>query len=138
MENAGEFWDTLIRSGRWRIVEASSLDCRIQFENESADQFPVGALISMRKEAAADWQVGVVRRVKRFESNRIELGVEMIAREVRAIRLWHDDASEVRRGRRAQGPDGGALVALYLPSSGAIPPAPARSLTVRHATTRLA
>ncbi len=132
MENAGEFWDTLIRSGRWRIVEASALDCRIQFENESAEQFPVGALISMRKEAAADWQVGVVRRVKRFEGNRIELGVEMIAREVRAIRLWYDTTNEGVPRPVAPGPDNGALVALYLPSSGAIPPAPSRSLILRH------
>ena len=132
MENAGEFWDTLIRSGRWRIVEASPLDCRIQFENESAEQFPVGALISMRKEGAADWQIGVVRRVKRFEGNRIELGVEMIAREVKAIRLWHDTSNDVVPRPPGQGPDSNALVALYLPSSGAIPPAPARSLILRH------
>jgi hypothetical protein len=132
MENAGEFWDTLIRSGRWRIVEQSPLDCRIQFENESAEQFPVGALISMRKEGAADWQIGVVRRVKRFEGNRIELGVEMIAREVKAIRLWHDTSGDVVPRPPGQGPDSNALVALYLPSSGAIPPAPARSLILRH------
>jgi hypothetical protein len=132
MENAGEFWDTLIRSGRWRIVEASPLDCRIQFENESAEQFPVGALIAMRKEEVADWQVGVVRRVKRFEGNRIELGIELIAREVKAIRLWHDKANGLPRGSTQGGPEAGALVALYLPSSGTIPPAPARSLILRH------
>ena len=33
----------------------------------------MGALVSIRKESAADWQAGVVRRVKRFEGNRIEL-----------------------------------------------------------------
>ena len=132
MENAGEFWDTLIKSGRWRIVEASPLDCRVQFENESAEQFPVGALIAMRKEAVADWQVGVVRRVKRFDGNRIELGVEMIAREVKAIRLWHEATEGLPRGAAHGGPDAGALVALDLPSSGTIPPAPARSLILRH------
>ena len=128
----GEFWDTLIRSGRWRIVEASPLDCRIQFENESADQFPVGALISMRREGAADWQIGVVRRVKRFEGNRIELGVEMIAREVKAIRLWPDNIRDQYPPNGAQAPDSAALVALYLPSTGAIPPAPSRTLILRH------
>lgn len=132
MENAGEFWDTLIRSGRWRIVEASPLDCRIQFENESADQFPVGALISMRREGEPDWQIGVVRRVKRFEGNRIELGVEMIAREVKAIRLWPDTFRDPVPRVGAQAPDSAALVALYLPSTGAIPPAPSRSLILRH------
>ncbi|MBK9605250.1 MAG: hypothetical protein IPO58_02050 [Betaproteobacteria bacterium] len=132
MENAGEFWDTLIRSGRWRIVEASPLDCRIQFENESADQFPVGALISMRREGAADWQIGVVRRVKRFEGNRIELGVEMIAREVKAIRLWPDNIRDQIPRNGTQSPDSAALVALYLPSTGAIPPAPSRTLILRH------
>jgi hypothetical protein len=136
MENAGEFWDTLIRSGRWRIVEASPLDCRIQFENESADQFPVGALISMRKEGAADWQIGVVRRVKRFEGNRIELGVEMIAREVKAIRLWPDTIRDPVPPSGAQAPDSAALVTLYLPSTGAIPPAPSRSLILRQSDYR--
>ena len=132
MENAGEFWDTLIRSGRWRIVESSALDCRIQFENESADQFPVGALISMRKEGAPDWQVGVVRRVKRFEGNRIELGVESIAREVKAIRLWPDNFRDQIPRNGMQASDSNAMVALYLPSTGAIPPAPARALILRH------
>ncbi len=132
MENAGEFWDTLIRSGRWRIVESSTLDCRIQFENESADQFPVGALISMRKEGAPEWQVGVVRRVKRFEGNRIELGVEMIAREVKAIRLWPDNFRDPIPRNGAQAPESSALAALYLPSTGAIPPAPSRALILRH------
>jgi hypothetical protein len=132
MENAGEFWDTLIRSGRWRIVEASPLDCRVQFENESADQFPVSALISMRREGEADWQIGVVRRVKRFEGNRIELGVEMIAREVKAIRLWPETIQDPVPRFGTPAPDSAALVALYLPSSGAIPPAPSRSLILRH------
>ncbi|MFS8084757.1 MAG: hypothetical protein ACMG6H_03940, partial [Acidobacteriota bacterium] len=136
MENAGEFWDTLIRSGRWRIVESSPLDCRIQFENESADQFPVGALLSMRKEGAADWQVGVVRRVKRFEGNRIELGVEMIAREAKAIRLWPEPSGDQFSRGDTQAPDAGALVALYLPSTGAIPPAPSRSLIIRQSDYR--
>jgi hypothetical protein len=131
MENAGEFWDMLIRSGRWRIVEASPLDCRIQFENESADQFPVGALISMREEGAPDWQIGVVRRVKRFEGNRIELGVEMIAREVKAIRLWPENVRDPIPRSDTQAPDSAALVALYLPSTGAILPAPSRSLILR-------
>ena len=132
MENAGEFWDTLIRSGRWRIVEASPLDCRIQFENESADQFPVGALIAMRKEGAADWQIGVVRRVKRFEGNRIELGAEMIAREAKALRLWPDNFRDPIPRNGAQAPESAALVALYLPSTGSIPPAPPHSLILRH------
>ena len=132
MENAGEFWDTLIRSGRWRIVESSALDCRIQFENESADQFPVGALISMRRESAPEWQIGVVRRVKRFEGNRIELGVEMIAREVKAIRLWPENFRDQIPRSGAQPPDSSAMAALYLPSTGAIPPAPARALILRH------
>lgn len=131
MENAGEFWDTLIRSGRWRIVESSHLDCRVQFENESADQFPVGALISMRTEGVPDWQLGIVRRVKRFEGNRIELGVEMIAREAKAIRLWPEPGRDQFPRGEAQAPDLGALVALYLPSTGAIPPGPARSLIIR-------
>jgi hypothetical protein len=133
MENAGEFWDTLIRSGRWRIVEASPLDCRVQFENESAEQFPVGALISMRREGAADWRIGVVRRIKRFEGSRIELGVEMIAREVKAIRLWPDNfRDQIPQPGGAQAADAVAMVALYLPSTGAIPPAPTRSLILRH------
>jgi hypothetical protein len=78
--------------------------------------------------------VGVVRRVKRFEGNRIELGVEMIAREVKAIRLWHDTANDVlpRGAGQGQGVDANALVALYLPSTGTIPPAPPRSLILRH------
>ena len=139
MENAGEFWDTLIRTGRWRIVEASPLDCRIQFENESADQYPVGALVSIRKESATDWQAGVVRRVKRYEGSRIELGVEMIAREVKAIRLHPEFAREKSPPVSSLGPliaalppDTTAMVALYLPSSGAIPPAPHRAIILRH------
>ncbi|MEO8134655.1 MAG: hypothetical protein ABI831_11835, partial [Betaproteobacteria bacterium] len=131
MDNAGEFWDTLIRTGRWKIVESSNLDCRIQFENESADQFPVGALISMRRESAPDWQIGVVRRIKRFEGSRTELGVELIAREVKAVRLWPDTGTD-SAATGAKGPEATPLVALYLPSSGAIPPAPARSLILRH------
>ena len=131
MENAGEFWDTLIRSGRWRIVEASPLDCRVQFENESAEQFPVGALISMRREGAADWRIGVVRRVKRFEGNRIEVGVEMLAREVKAIRLWPENPLEWNPQDTVQPADSAMMVALYLPSTGAIPPAPSRSLILR-------
>ena len=138
MENAGEFWDTLIRTGRWRIVESSALDCRIQFENESADQYPVGALVSIRKEAATDWQAGVVRRVKRFEGNRIELGVELVAREVKAIRLWPEIGERTHPAlplgpvTPMLPPDPSAMVALYLPSTGAIPPAPARALILRH------
>jgi len=131
MENAGEFWDTLIRSGRWKIVESSNLDCRIQFENESADQFPVGALISMRREGAPDWQVGVVRRIKRYEGSRTELGVELIAREVRAFRLWPGNPAE-QPANGGKGPEIAPLVVLYLPSTGAIPPAPARSVILRH------
>ena len=139
MENAGEFWDTLIRTGRWRIVEASPLDCRIQFENESADQYPVGGLVSIRKENATDWQAGVVRRVKRYEGNRIELGVEMVAREVKAIKLLPENSRDKAPPGPALGPvavspppDSTAMVALYLPSTGAIPPAPPRALIVRH------
>jgi hypothetical protein len=138
MENAGEFWDTLIRTGRWRIVEASPLDCRIQFENESADQYPVGALVSIRKEAAPDWQAGVVRRVKRYDAGRIELGIEMIAREVKAIRLWPEIVERAHPTlplgplTPSLPPDPGAMIALYLPSSGAIPPAPSRALILRH------
>ena len=139
MENAGEFWDTLIRTGRWRIVESSPLDCRIQFENESADQYPVGALVSIRKENAADWQAGAVRRVKRYEGNRIELGVELIAREVKAIRLLPEGVREKPPApglalslMSALPLDSAAMVALYLPSTGAIPPAPPRALIIRH------
>jgi hypothetical protein len=132
MENAGEFWDAQIRSGRWRVVESSALDCRVQFENESADQFPVGALIAMRTEGARDWEVGVVRRVKRFEGNRIELGIELLSREVKAIRLWPDNIRDLIPRGAGPAPDSAALVALYLPSTGAIPPAPARSLILRH------
>ena len=50
-----------------------------------------------------------------------------------AIRLWHDSTSNgLPRGATQGGPDANALVALYLPSSGTIPPAPARSLILRH------
>ena len=137
MENLGEFWDTLIRTGRWRIVDSSHLDCRIQFENESADQYPVGALVAIRKEAATDWQAGVVRRVKRQEGMRIELGVEMIAREIRAIRLYPEVSERTHPAlplgpvTPALPPDVAAMVALYLPSSGAIAPAPPRALIIR-------
>jgi hypothetical protein len=135
MENAGEFWDTLIRSGRWKIIESSELDCRVQFENESAEQFPVGALISLRREGSPDWQVGVVRRVRRYEGNRTELGVELIAHEVKAIRLWPEGAfaDAVKVGK---GPEVSPMVALYLPSSGTIPPAPPRTLILRQADFR--
>ncbi|MEP6701398.1 MAG: hypothetical protein ABJB04_00315 [Betaproteobacteria bacterium] len=69
----------------WQIHDVSDSGYRIRTSVQQGGKMRLGWLLALRVEGEMRWQLGIVRRLKRLNSDQIELGVEVISRAVTLI-----------------------------------------------------
>jgi len=69
----------------WQALDASDSGFRVRTSVQSAGRLRLGSLMALRVEQNTNWQLGVVRRMKRINADQTELGVEVISRAVALI-----------------------------------------------------
>ena len=72
----------------WRLtmVDQSDSGCRLHGPARAANPTIPGALVAFREDAAAPWNLAVVRRVrKRLAGRRVEIGAEYIGKDPRSV-----------------------------------------------------
>jgi hypothetical protein len=74
---------------RWVMHDESECGYGAIVESRDKDWLRVGALISIRTHDAAEWQLGVVRRLSRLGDNTNSVGIEILA-ETPSLALLHD------------------------------------------------
>ncbi|MBT9568559.1 MAG: hypothetical protein IV085_09710 [Thiobacillus sp.] len=74
---------------RWVMQDESECGYGAIVESCDKDWLRVGALISIRSHDAAEWQLGVVRRLSRLGDNTNSVGIEILA-ETPCLTLLHD------------------------------------------------
>jgi hypothetical protein len=69
----------------WQVMDASESGYRIRTTAHHEGPLRLGALLALKLEDEARWQLGIVRRLKRLTAEQTELGVEVISRSVALI-----------------------------------------------------
>jgi hypothetical protein len=72
-------------SSRWNIVNESAGGMALLQASSIPSQIRSGEIIGLRSEGAFQWNIAVVRWVKNDSSNRIELGIQMVAPYATAV-----------------------------------------------------
>ena len=113
----------------WRLtmVDQSDSGCRLHGPARAANPFIPGALIAFREDAAAPWNLAVVRRVKkRLAGRRVEMGVEYLGKDPRSVVV----AIAGSDGRLDTAADTGLprFAGLYVPESTERPLLPIKTL----------
>jgi hypothetical protein len=74
---------------RWVMHDESECGYGAIVESRDNDWLRVGALISIRSHDAAEWQLGVVRRLSRLGDNTSSIGIEILG-ETPVLTMLHD------------------------------------------------
>lgn len=74
----------------WEAEDISATGFRCSLETASGAWVRVGSLIGFRPENVNHWGVGMVRRLRRDEQNKLDVGVEILTNRVEAVSLCEE------------------------------------------------
>ncbi|MFO1305062.1 MAG: hypothetical protein U1F54_15105 [Burkholderiales bacterium] len=119
----------------WQVKDSSESGCRIRGQIDDLNQLIPGTLIATRETAGAPWEISVVRRFRRLMADYVELGVELVGRKPRFVKLVVEGAPAGNQGALNDA-NNVCIIAFYLPSSEARPTMPIKTLLLpaRHFT----
>ncbi|MCA1926424.1 MAG: hypothetical protein LDL16_09140 [Thiobacillus sp.] len=78
---------------RWVMQDESACGYGAVIESRDKDWLRVGALLALKAPDAADWKLGVVRRLSRLGDNSSSVGIEIMPMEPRLVMLYDVIAS---------------------------------------------
>ncbi|MEO8303123.1 MAG: hypothetical protein ABI724_03290 [Betaproteobacteria bacterium] len=113
----------------WKIVDRSDSGCRLQGQIFESNWVIPGVLVAFRKDAAAPWMLGVVRRFDKRTGDRADVGVEYMGRNPRGVKITVATASGANSSMAA-GNEVPSIAAIYLPESGRQPVMPFKTLVL--------
>lgn len=85
LDFAGNGKSTGFSPSRWSIVNESAGGMALTQLSEISSQVRAGEIIGLRAEGSRQWHIAVVRWVKSDESNRLDLGIQMVAPYASAV-----------------------------------------------------
>jgi hypothetical protein len=103
----------------WQVRDRSRTGLRIVASAEIAKGLALGALVAVRATDAADWAVGIVRRLRKLSNGELEAGIALIAERPVPVMLHAKREAKADMGYVVDGVDystrGARFVGLYLP-----------------------
>ena len=112
----------------WQLKDRSDSGCRLHGQVTDGRAVLPGTLIAMREVDAGPWAVAIVRRLRLLIGNHVEIGVEYLGRDPRAVKMVAADPvadAGVASNHRNRG-----FAALYLPESPRHPVMPIKTVIV--------
>jgi hypothetical protein len=101
----------------WQVLDSSESGYRLRTVLHRGGPLRIGAMLALRVEDEARWQLGIVRRLKRINAEQNEAGVEVISRAV--VLVAPKSGARQSTGYTVDGVDVGmktnSFNALYLP-----------------------
>jgi hypothetical protein len=93
LDFSGNGRNTGFSPSRWSIVNESAGGMALSQLSEISAQVRAGEIIGLRAEGSQQWHIAVVRWVKSDESNRLDLGIQMVAPYASAVAVKPSGAS---------------------------------------------
>jgi hypothetical protein len=103
----------------WQLRDRSRTGLRIAASADVAASLALGVLVAVRAADAADWAVGIVRRLRKLPNGELEAGIALIAERPVPVMLHAKREAKADMGYVVDGVDystrGARFVGLYLP-----------------------
>lgn len=74
-------------SSSWEVEDISANGMRCVLPEELTSAVAIGTLVGLQPEKALHWGVGVVRRLKRDDKNKLHVGIQILANKVESVVL---------------------------------------------------
>ncbi len=111
----------------WQLKDNSESGCRLRAPIADAQRVRPGTLVALREDGSPRWSLAVVRRFKTRIGERVDIGVEYVGQNPRAVTMAVDGGAPARAGAAAPG-SGNLFTALYLGGSAKYPAMPFKTL----------